>query len=102
MNFREKIMEYFRKFIKWIAGSADNDPGGASSKKLTMFWVVVVVITPLCYIYAWDQLRTVDKALAWRYLPEILLILSGLVTGTVYFNVKDKKQQLDGSNNDTP
>lgn len=97
MNWKDKIIEYLRRFIKWIGGSADNTPGGASSKKLTMFWVTVVIITPLCYAYAWDQIRTEDKALAWRYIPEILLILASLVTGTTYLNVKDKKQQIDGS-----
>lgn len=35
--------QYLSKIIKWIAGSADNQPGGASSKKLSAFWALVVL-----------------------------------------------------------
>jgi len=31
--------------LKWLKGSADNSPGGASSKKLSGFWALVVLAT---------------------------------------------------------
>lgn len=33
----------FLKAVSWFAGSADNRPGGASSKKLTAFFTLVVL-----------------------------------------------------------
>ena len=29
--------------LDWLKGSADNSPGGASSKKLSAFWALVIV-----------------------------------------------------------
>ena len=31
--------------LDWLKGSADNSPGGASSKKLSGFWALVVLAT---------------------------------------------------------
>lgn len=36
---------YILKAINWIAGSADNSPGGASSKKISAFWALVILAT---------------------------------------------------------
>lgn len=36
-----------QKFIDWIKGSADNNPGGASSKKLSAFWTLVILVTAI-------------------------------------------------------
>lgn len=35
--------QHIQKAINWLAGSADNQPGGASSKKLSAFWALVVL-----------------------------------------------------------
>ena len=35
------------KLFKWLAGSLDNLPGGASSKKLSAFWALVVLVSPI-------------------------------------------------------
>jgi hypothetical protein len=40
-----KEQNVFMKAIHWFAGSADNQPGGASSKKLSAFWALVVLTT---------------------------------------------------------
>jgi len=88
MDFKKKIFDYIRRFVKWIGGSADNDPGGASSKKLTTFWIVVVIITPICYLWAYDNYKQHD----WKYITEVLAVLGAIITGTTYLNVKDKKQ----------
>jgi len=37
--------KYILKAVNWIAGSADNNPGGASSKKLSAFWALVILAT---------------------------------------------------------
>jgi len=39
------MSEYIDKILKWLAGSADNKPGGASSKKLSAFWALVILAT---------------------------------------------------------
>ena len=36
--------EKIGQFIEWLKGSADNNPEGASSKKLTGFWLIVFVL----------------------------------------------------------
>lgn len=33
------------KFFDWVKGSMDNLPGGASSKKLSAFWALVILAT---------------------------------------------------------
>lgn len=37
--------KYIVKAVNWLAGSADNHPGGASSKKLSAFWALVILTT---------------------------------------------------------
>lgn len=37
--------KYILKAVNWLAGSADNHPGGASSKKLSAFWALVILAT---------------------------------------------------------
>lgn len=37
--------KYIVKAVNWLAGSADNHPGGASSKKLSAFWALVILAT---------------------------------------------------------
>ena len=39
------MKQIFLKAVNWLAGSADNHPGGASSKKLSAFWALVVLAT---------------------------------------------------------
>jgi hypothetical protein len=34
-----------KKILYWFAGSADNHPGGASSKKLSAFWALVILVS---------------------------------------------------------
>lgn len=33
-----------KNFFDWLKGSVDNEPGGASSKKLSAFWALVVLV----------------------------------------------------------
>jgi hypothetical protein len=58
------------KFLTWIQGSLDNSPGGASSKKLSAFWALVVLtsitqFTWMVWAYKhdnWDLLEWVLTA----------------------------------------
>lgn len=68
------IKGYFFKLLKWLQGSGDNLPGGASSKKLTGFWLIVFVATPPVWIWSIWALVHGD----WSLLPLILpMILTG-------------------------
>lgn len=33
-----------KNFFDWLKGSVDNEPGGASSKKLAAFWALVILV----------------------------------------------------------
>lgn len=60
----------FYNFLKWVQGSADNMPGGASSKKLSAFFALVILaaitqFTWLIWAYKngkWDLLEWVLTA----------------------------------------
>jgi hypothetical protein len=39
------------KFSNWLAGSLDNRPGGASSKKLSAFWALVILVSPMQFTW---------------------------------------------------
>lgn len=41
------MKQIFFNAFKWISGSMDNDPGGASSKKLSAFYALVVLTSTL-------------------------------------------------------
>lgn len=41
-----------KKLLTWLAGSADNQPGGASSKKLSAFWALVILATTTQFMWA--------------------------------------------------
>ncbi len=78
----------FWKLVLWIKGSADNQPGGASSKKLTAFWVLVFLVTPIVITWlVWAFIH--DK---WDNLIPIvdsLLLFIGVCLG---INAWEKKQ----------
>ena len=76
------------KLIEWFKGSADNLPGGASSKKLTGFWLIVIVATPPVWIWMWWALAHGD----WSLLPIILpILLTGGLTA-LGINSSEKKK----------
>lgn len=55
-------------FIKWLRGSADNMPNGASSKKLSAFWALVILVTiPLITWTVWAY-----KNNNWEHLQYVL------------------------------
>lgn len=84
------MKDQFIKVIKWFAGSADNEPGGASSKKLTGFFCFALVgwITIIWGIWAWIH----DN---WDLLEYVLtsLQISGL--GALGINAMEKLKKKD-------
>ncbi|TAJ71169.1 MAG: hypothetical protein EPO45_20330 [Sphingobium sp.] len=78
---------YIQKFIEWIKGSADNTPGGASSKKLTGFWLIVFVATPPMHIWMWWALAHGD----WSLLPIVLPIVLTAGLTALGINAYEKK-----------
>lgn len=74
------MKDIFFKLAKWVQGSMDNDPGGASSKKLSAFWALVVMasitqFTWLVWAYKHDN---------WELLEYILsadLLFAGTALG---------------------
>jgi hypothetical protein len=48
------MKQFILKAFTWFAGSADNMPNGASSKKLSAFWALVILATiPLITWTVW-------------------------------------------------
>lgn len=79
---------YLKRLIEWFKGSADNLPGGASSKKLTGFWLIVFVSTPPVWIWMIWALIHGD----WSLLPIILpTTLAGGLTA-LGINSSEKKK----------
>lgn len=86
-------MNYLKKLFEWLKGSADNDPGGASSKKLTGFYcfLLVGILTVTWAIWAWIH----DN---WSLLEYILtsLLVAGLTALGINSNEKIKMNK-DGN-----
>jgi hypothetical protein len=78
---------YIQKFIEWLKGSADNTPGGASSKKITGFWLIVFVATPPVYLWMFWALVHGD----WSLLPIVLPILLTAGLTALGINAYEKK-----------
>lgn len=79
--------EKLNQFIEWLKGSADNNPEGASSKKLTGFWLIVFVATPPVWMWSIWALVHGD----WSLLPILLPILLGAGLGALGINAYEKK-----------
>jgi len=78
---------YFIRLIKWLKGSADNNPEGASSKKLTGFWLIVCVATPP--IWTWSIWALVHGD--WSLLPSMTTIVLGSGLCALGINAYEKK-----------
>lgn len=57
------MKENLLKILKWFAGSADNKPGGASSKKLSLFWCLVFLATPTIFVWLYWAYKHNDWSL---------------------------------------
>lgn len=68
------MKETFLKAIHWLAGSADNHPSGASSKKLSAFWALVVLATVTQFTW-----------LIWAYKHDNWAHLEYIITTDIVF-----------------
>lgn len=79
-------------FIDWLKGSADNKPGGASSKKLSAAWTLVVLITVPVLTWTYWAYRHND----WSLLISVISIL--VLSVMTYFGI-NSNEKLKGKAN---
>ena len=87
------MKQFITKLLKWFAGSADNMPNGASSKKLSAFWALVILATiPLITWTVWAY-----KNDNWGHLEYVLtsaLVFCATALG-INSNEKIKGKAID-------
>lgn len=90
----------FIRFIQWLKGSADNLPGGASSKKLSAFWVLAFLVTPM--VWTWLVWAVVNNN--WEHLTYVLDALLIFILSCLGINYLEKKAGVHngGKQNETP
>lgn len=89
------MKQFFANAFKWIAGSMDNDPGGASSKKLSAFYALVVLtsaleVTWLIWAYTHDKWEELD----WLVTSNLTFAAAALGINAV--------EKIRGKNNPPP
>lgn len=78
--------------FKWLAGSMDNLPGGASSKKLSAFWALVILVSPIQFTWLVWAYKHDD----WTLLPEVCTI--NLIFASVALGI-NAAEKIRGKNN---
>lgn len=85
----EKIIGFIRNQLGWLKGSADNEPGGASSKKLSGFYFFALVglctIVYLIYGFVYENFDLLIPVMT-------LLLTAGLAA--LGINSSEKKKGL--------
>lgn len=87
------FLDAIKQIINWFKGSADNEPGGASSKKLSAFWALVFIATPVIFMWAVWAVSKGD----WTYLPHMIdasLLFSATCLGVNAWEKKNKVANL--------
>src|SRR5690554_3873693 len=91
-QFLQPLLETIEKAFNWIISTFDTHTKGASARKITAFWVMLVLVTTS---------RGVWLVWAWKHdnfdLLEVLtdadyLLVAGLLGLTTYQALKEKKQ----------
>lgn len=85
----ETLIKVLKRVITWLGGSLDNEPGGASSKKLTGFWYLVILVSPI--EAAW--LGYAIWSGIWDYLMPILGFNGTIGLAAFGIGVNEKIQQ---------
>lgn len=86
-------------FLNWLQGSADNKPGGASSKKLSAFWTLVIMTTPPVLVWTYWAYNNND----WSMLIPVLTILFAAAATFLGINSFEKikgKANTDNNQNE--
>ncbi len=78
-----------KEFLKWLQGSADNKPGGASSKKLSAGWTLIALISPPVWIWTVWAYKHDDWSLL---IPVLSVLLASVVT---YFGINSNEKIKD-------
>lgn len=74
----------------------DNQPGGASSKKLSAFWSLVILVSPIEFTWLIWAYRHDN----WALLPEVLTI--NLMFAAVALGINAAEKIRGGDKNKTP
>jgi hypothetical protein len=89
------VIDFAKSQFGWLKGSADNEPGGASSKKLTGFFCILMTGL-LCLVWViWAFLK--DN---FDLLIPVLTILVGAGLGALGINSNEKIKMKDKINGD--
>lgn len=75
-----------KDFITWLKGSADNSPGGGSSKKLSAWWTLVILVTIPVLMWTFWAYKHND----WSMLIPVLSLL--LVSITAYLGINSNEK----------
>lgn len=87
-----------KNFLKWLQGSADNKPGGASSKKLSAFWTLVILVSPPVLTWTVWAYKHDD----WSLLISVLGVLILSIATYLGINSNEKiKGKADNSETET-
>ena len=83
----KKIIDFF----KFLISSVDNHTNGASGRKLTAMWIIVIIITPADIYYTF-YLKQQPDFIAWLIIHfSVVLLLLGLVTAQQLLEFKTGK-----------
>jgi hypothetical protein len=72
--------------LDWLKGSADNSPGGASSKKLSAFWALVIVSSPPVFLWSIWAFKNGD----WSMLTSVLTVMLAFAATCLGINAAEK------------
>lgn len=72
--------------LDWLKGSADNSPGGASSKKLSAFWALVIVSSPPVFMWMVWAFKNND----WSMLTSVLTVMLAFAATCLGINAAEK------------
>ena len=87
--------KHIQKAINWLAGSADNQPGGASSKKLSAFWALVI----LASISQFTWLVWAYRNNNWQHFEYVLTADLAFAAAGLSINSIEKIKGKNGNSN---
>lgn len=87
----------FENLIIWLKGSFDNQPGGASSKKISAFYSLVFVATTCTFTWLIWAFKHNDFSLA----PTIIGLWLGFAAAALGINSYEKVKGKANSNEKT-
>lgn len=84
-------MGKINNFIKYLISSLDTHTNGASGRKLTAIWIMIIIITPADIYYTF-MLKQQPDFINWLIIHfSVVLLLLGLVTVQQILELKNGK-----------